>query len=92
MAQIKQVRCPHCNEFVNFERSAGGRWAGTIAGGGMGFAMASRLGIAGKILGAPIAIPAALVGLAIGALLGNRTGAVVDSSAECPNCGETITF
>ena len=88
-----QVKCPHCKAVVTFKRDAKGRWVGTIAGGGLGYALAAGLGIAGAILSAPVAIPAAAVGLLIGAALGNRAGAAWDDSgSECPKCKEWIPF
>ncbi len=92
MAEIKTVQCPHCKKNVRFEKSASGKWVGTIAGGGIGWGIGSGLGIAGGILGAPIAIPAALVALGIGALLGNRAGAIADNSVKCPNCKEHMSI
>ena len=86
-----RVECPHCKAVVHFKRDATGRWVGTLAGGSVGWALASTLGIAGTVLGAPIAIPAALVGLGIGAALGNRAGAAWDNAGgDCPKCKNWI--
>ena len=90
MAQVKKVQCPHCNKRVSFKKDASGKWVGTVIGGGVGYGAAAGLGIAGAILGAPIAIPAALVGLGLGALFGNRVGAIMDNSVLCPNCKKDI--
>ena len=92
MAQVKEVQCPHCNKRVRFEKGEAGRWVGTIVGGGAGYGLASTLGIAGAVLGAPIAISAAIVGLIGGALLGNRVGAIADNSVQCPNCKKHMSI
>ena len=93
MSEIKKVQCPHCKEMVNFERNSAGKWIGTIAGGGVGYVLTAGIGIAGAVLGASVAIPAAFLGVGIGALLGNRVGALVDNtSAKCPNCEESISI
>jgi len=93
MSEIKKVQCPHCKEMVSLERNSAGKWVGTIAGGGVGYGLTAGLGIAGAILGASIAIPAVIIGVGIGALLGNRAGAMVDNtSVKCPNCGESISI
>ena len=58
-----------------------------------GYLLTAGVGIAGVIFGVSIAIPAVFVGVGIGALLGNRVGALVDNtSAKCPNCGEPISI
>lgn len=55
--------------------------------------LSSGLGIAGGILGAPVAIPAALVGLVKGVILGNRGGDAVDNATvKCPNCSKGISI
>lgn len=83
----KRVTCPHCSTKVEFKRDSTGKWVGTVAGGGLGYWLAGSLGIAGSILGWPVAIAAAGVGLALGAAAGNRIGAAYDDSqATCPNC------
>ena len=90
MAQVKEVQCPHCRKQVRFEKGEAGRWVGTIVGGTAGYGVASGLGIAGAILGAPIAIPATIVGVVVCALLGNRVGAIADNSVLCPSCKKGI--
>lgn len=92
MGGVKKVICPHCNAKVEFKKDSAGKWIGTIGGGVTGYVLASGLGIAGAILSAPIAIPAALVGLGIGAILGNRAGDALDSSVECPKCKKFMSF
>lgn len=93
MSDVKKVICPHCGEKVEFQKNSAGQWVGTVGGAGAGYVLASGLGIAGAILSTPIAIPAALVGLGIGALLGNRVGAAIDNaSVECPNCKKTMSI
>ena len=92
MAQVKQVQCPHCNKRVRFKKDEAGRWVGTLVGGGAGYGLASTLGIAGTVLGAPIAIPAAVVGIVIFALLGNRVGAIADNSVQCPSCKKYMSI
>ena len=86
-----RIECPSCKSVVEFSRSSNGQWLGTIAGGGLGLWLASGLGLAGGILGAPIAIPATFVGLGVGAIIGNRTGALFDGG-KCPNCGKSISL
>ena len=85
-----RVECPGCKSVVEFRKSSKGQLLGTVAGGGFGWWIASGLGLAGGILGAPVAIPAALVGLGVGAIIGNRTGALFDRG-KCPKCGDSIT-
>jgi len=70
-----------------FKKNFAGKWVGAIGGGGVGYFLAAGLGIAGGIMGAPIAIPGALIGLGLGAVLGNQAGAALDNSTvKCPNC------
>lgn len=93
MNEIKNVICPHCGKKVDFERNSKGQWVGTVGGAGVGYVLASGLGVAGAIMSAPIAVPAALIGLGIGAVLGNRVGAAIDnSSVECPNCKKSMSI
>jgi len=93
VSDVKKIQCPHCGKKINFKRSSTGKWIGTIAGGGVGYAVAGGLGIAGAILGAPIAIPGAIVGVAIGTLLGNRAGSMVDNlNVKCPNCKKSMSI
>ena len=93
MSDVKKVICPHCGAKVEFQKNSAGKWVGTIGGAGAGYVLASGLGIAGAILSAPIAIPAALVGLALGALLGNRAGAAIDNATvQCPSCKKSMSF
>ena len=70
----EQKSCPHCSAKVTFNRAFKGRWVGAVAGGGFGLYLASGLGLAGAIVGAPIAIPATLVGGSACALLGVGLG------------------
>jgi DNA-directed RNA polymerase subunit RPC12/RpoP len=89
----KQIACPHCKSEVLFKKNSSGRWIGTIAGGGIGYFLASGLGIAGAIFSAPIAIPAALVGAGALALLGNRVGKDIDNSKpKCPKCNKKLVL
>lgn len=89
----KKVTCPHCNASVVFKRSASGRWVGTLAGGGLGYAVAASLGIAGAIAGAPVAIPAAVVGVVVFAIFGNRAGKAIDNHrAKCPKCKKSMVL
>jgi ribosomal protein L37AE/L43A len=89
----KRVTCPHCNASVVFKRNSAGRWVGTVAGGGLGYLLAAGLGIAGAILAWPVAIPAAAVGVGIGAIVGNRAGkAVDDARAKCPKCNKSMVL
>ena len=91
MGKVKKVVCPHCSAKVQYKKNAAGQWIGTVGGAGAGYVIAGTLGIAGTILGAPIAIPAAIVGGVIGALIGNRGGDAVDRAvAKCPKCGKSI--
>ena len=93
MSEVKQIRCPHCDKLVRFKRNSAGKWIGTIVGGALGWKLAAGLGLAGAILGAPVAIPAALAGLGLGALIGNRAGSIVDNATvECPNCRELMSI
>ena len=93
MAQVKEVQCPHSRKQVRFEKGEAGRWVGTIVGGTAGYGLAFKLGIAGTVLGAPIAIPAAIVGVVVCALLGNRAGAMVDNpDVQCPSCKKYMSI
>ena len=93
MSEIIKIQCPNCNKTVTFKRNSSGKWVGTIAGGGIGYGLTAGLGIAGAVLGASIAIPAVLLGVGIGALLGNRVGAMIDNATvKCPACGESISI
>ena len=91
----KRVTCPHCCEKVIFKRDSSGRWVGTVAGAGVGAGIFWGLGIAGAILGFPVALgTGATVGgaLLIGAL-GNRVGKKYDDNeAKCPNCDESMVL
>jgi len=92
MSSAREIICPCCKKKVVFKKNSAGKWVGTIGGGGAGYFLASGLGIAGAILGAPIAIPAALVGLGIGTILGNRVGAALDNATvKCPSCGKSMS-
>ena len=93
MDEVKKIKCPHCEKMVKFERNSAGKWVGTVIGAGGGYWLCAGLGIAGGILGMSVAIPAALVGLGIGAFLGNRCGAMIDkATVKCPSCGESISI
>ena len=93
MSDSKNVTCPHCGEKVFFKRASSGRWVGTVVGGGLGYWLASGLGIAGAILASPVAIAAGVVGLGIGAILGNRVGKKIDDrNAKCPKCGNSMVL
>ncbi len=93
MSEVKKIQCPHCKKTVEFERNSTGEWVGTVIVGGVGYWLASGLGIAGAILGASVAIPAALVGLGIGSFVGNRVGKMIDdSNVECPNCKGSLSI
>ena len=60
---------------------------------GFGYWLASGLGIAGGILGFPIAIAAGIVGLAIGASAGNTVGKKIDdSNTTCPKCNKGLVL
>ncbi len=93
MAEQMRVSCPHCGKNSVFERNATGRWVGTAAGGGLGWLLAGSLGVAGTIIGFPVAVAAAGIGLAIGAAAGNRVGkAIDDSQATCPHCKQSMVL
>lgn len=93
MSEVKNIQCPHCKKTVKFERNSAGKWVGAVVGGGAGYGLAAGLGIAGAILGGPVAIPAAFVGLGVGALLGNRAGAIVDdATVKCPSCKKRLSI
>jgi len=94
MGEVKKIKCPHCEKMVKFERNSAGKWVGTVIGAVGGYWLCSGLGIAGGILGMPVAIPAALVGLGIVAFIGNRIGAMKDdkAAAKCPSCGESVSI
>jgi hypothetical protein len=93
MIERKQVNCPHCGHCCLFERSATGRWVGAVAGGGLGWFLAGGLGLAGTIIGFPVAVAAAGVGLAVGVVTGNRIGkAFDDSQATCPHCRQSMVL
>ena len=87
MSEIKKVQCPHCKEMINLEKNSTGQWAGTIVGGGIGYLSTAGLCIMGIIFGTSIAIPAIYIGIGVGALIGNRAGAMIDNARpKCPNC------
>jgi ssDNA-binding Zn-finger/Zn-ribbon topoisomerase 1 len=87
----KNISCPHCKAELIFKRDNKGKIIGTVAGGGIGFGISSSLGIAGVILGAPIAIPATLVGVGLFALLGNKFGKDIDNKRlKCPKCKSNL--
>ena len=89
----KNVTCPHCSEKVTFKRDQKGRWAGRVLGSGIGWWIASGLGIAGAILGFPIAIAAGVVGLGIGAAAGDTIGKIIDdANAKCPKCNKGLVL
>lgn len=93
VSKTAEVVCPHCGQTTSFNRKSVGRWVGTATGGGVGYFIGSGLGIAGGILSAPIAIPATLVGLGIGAFIGNRAGKSIDNKkATCINCGKSVVL
>ena len=87
----KNINCPHCKTEISFNKDKKGRVVGTVVGGGIGYGIASSLGIAGVILGAPIAIPATLVGAGLFAVLGNKFGKDFDNNQpKCPNCKKKL--
>ncbi|MDO6674262.1 hypothetical protein C7448_10111 [Tenacibaculum gallaicum] len=89
----KQKYCPHCKTEILFKKDKKGRIIGTAIGGGVGYTLASGLGIAGAVLGAPIAIPAALVGAGLFAVMGNKFGKDFDNSRlKCPKCEKKIVL
>jgi len=93
MSEVRKVECPHCKKNVQFQRNSTRQWIESVIGGGTGFQLASGLGIAGSIMGAPVAIPATLVGLGIGVFVGNRVGAKFDNAnVKCSNCGKTFSL
>jgi len=93
MADSKNITCPHCGEKVIFKRDKTGRWVGRVVGGGIGYWLAGSLGIAGAVLGFPVAIAGGLVGLAIGASAGNEVGKRVDdSNSICPKCKKGLVL
>jgi ribosomal protein L37AE/L43A len=93
VSNVKKVVCPHCSKEVEFRRNSKGTWVGTVGGAGAGYFLASGLGIAGAVLGASVAIPAALVGLGVGAIIGNRVGSAIDNAiVKCPNCKKTMSI
>ncbi len=92
MNEIKKVQCPHCKEMINLEKNSTGQWIGTIVGGSVGYILTAGIGIAGVILGISFAISAIYIGIGIGALIGNRAGAMIDNARpKCPNCGKKIS-
>jgi len=93
MSEIKKVQCPHCKEMVSLEKNSTGKWIGTIVGGGIGYVLTAGIGIAGVIFGISFAISAVFIGIGVGALIGNRVGAMIDNTnAKCPNCGKKISI
>lgn len=93
MAETKDVTCPHCGERVTFMRDETGRWVGRVVGGGLGWWLASGLGIAGAILGFPIAVAAGVIGIVIGVAAGNEIGKRIDdSNATCPKCNKGMVL
>lgn len=89
----KNISCPYCKTELIFKKDNKGKIIGTVAGGGIGFGVASSLGIAGAILGAPIAIPATLVGVSLFAILGNKFGKDFDNSRpKCPKCKNNLVL
>ncbi|MBC8198143.1 MAG: hypothetical protein H8E60_09685 [Candidatus Marinimicrobia bacterium] len=93
MTESKNVTCPHCGEKVIFKRDETGRWIGRIAGGGLGYWIASGLGIAGAFIGFPVAIAAGVLGLAVGVVVGDKIGEKIDNSnATCPKCDKGMVL
>lgn len=89
----RNISCPHCKTDLIFNKKNKGRIIGTVAGGGIGFSVASSLGIAGAILGAPVAIPAAFVGAGLFAVLGNKFGKDFDNNRlKCPKCKNKLVL
>ena len=95
MPKVKFVRCESCGETVEFRKNVRGKWTNVIAGSGVGASWGYRttvgLGIAGAIAGAPISVPAALVGLTLGATTGGLLMAATHKQVmRCPACEEEI--
>lgn len=89
----KNVTCPHCKSEVIFKRNAKGRFVGTVVGGGIGYGLASGIGLAGAILGASVALPATAIGIGLFAIIGNRIGKEVDNSMpKCPKCKKKLVL
>ena len=89
----KDITCPHCSEKVTFKRNDDGRWMGRIAGGGVGYWLGSGLGVAGAILGFPVAMAAGVVGLAVGVSAGDTLGKMMDdANAICPRCNKGLVL
>ncbi|MCF6212789.1 MAG: hypothetical protein L3J45_02065 [Flavobacteriaceae bacterium] len=89
----KQITCPHCQTKIEFKKDKKGRIIGAIAAGGIGYGLASGLGIAGAIAGATVAIPATIVGVIALALIGNKFGKDYDNNQPiCPNCSEKLVL
>ncbi|MEC5166160.1 ssDNA-binding Zn-finger/Zn-ribbon topoisomerase 1 [Flavobacterium sp. PL11] len=89
----KNISCPHCKSEIVFKKDTSGRIIGTIAGAGIGYGLASSLGIAGAILGASVALPATLIGVGIFAILGNKFGKDYDNNLpKCPKCKNNLVL
>lgn len=87
----KNISCPHCKTELVLKKNNTVKIIGTAAGGGIGFFLASSLGIAGTILTAPVAIPATFVGVGLFAVLGNRFGKDIDNKLyKCPKCKNNL--
>jgi hypothetical protein len=92
MSKTRKIICPECDKDFGIKKGKSGRWIGTVVGGGGGAWLFSSLGIAGSILGWPIAIPATFVGLGIGAFVGNRAGKGIDNELKCPHCDKYVSL
>src|SRR5208283_107320 len=97
MEKAREIFCPKCDKSVTFKRDKRGKWIARIIGGGAGTGagalLTAGLGVAGAIAGAPVAIPALLIGGGVGLLLGAFTGnAIAPDVARCPNCQTPISL
>lgn len=97
MENARKIQCPKCDRLVSFKRDKRGKWAALIVGGGAGTGtgvlLTYGLGLAGAVLGAPVATPALFVGSVVGLLLGALTGnAIASDVARCPECRTPISL
>ena len=93
MSEVKEVKCPDCGKFIRYERNCAMRWLGTFVGGAAGYGLTTKLSVTGAILGASVAAPGALLGLGIGAIIGNTTGRFIDdTTVKCLSCRRRISL
>lgn len=81
------IKCSSCDSKLIIKKRKNGKIIGTITGGGIGYGVASTLGIAGTVVGVAVALPATVVGIVFFGLIGNRLGNDADrKKLKCSKC------